>query len=277
MIFTLLKDNVITGTFAVRPNDTETARTFISAMKQTNGISKHAQHGFSKTKVEVINDFLRLNTLVNEINQSSYDRKITVDMTKDFSLQKLFDLHEHFEDLGHRKRSKDPTLVMSAYEEIIQLGCEMNGLIHKLESSLSLGAWFVSLFSNPDIIRIPLTESVIKEAVTDYKKNYMYVGYGETGKNMGQVYQINDVEVLQRKLVQPQRYILSEFFVALENMPFNYEAYIKWCEHNKAEEEYGYDYTNPIWYAKWEIGPIVEKSWNSLENFPEYDTITWTE
>ena len=149
----------------------------------------------------------------------------------------------------------------------------MNGLIHKLESSLNSEEWFQALFQKPNIVRVPLTESLIKEAVQDYRKDYMYVGYGETGKNMGHVYQINDIEVLQRKLVQPQRNILTEFFVSLDNSFFDYEAYIKWCEDNKAKEEYGYDYTNPIWYAKWEIGPIVEKSWNSVENFPVYDTI----
>ena len=273
MIFTLLKDDVITGTFKVQPNDTETARTFISAMKLTDGVSKTMNHGFNKTKVDVINDFLRLNDIVTAINNSSYDRKIEVDLSTTFSLQKLFDLHEHFEHLGHRKRSNDPTLNTEAYEEIINLGCEMNGLIHKLESSLNSGKWFQALFQKPNIVRVPLTESLIKEAVQDYRKDYMYVGYGETGKNMGHVYQINDIEVLQRKLVQPQRNILTEFFVSLDNSFFDYEAYIKWCEDNKAKEEYGYDYTNPIWYAKWEIGPIVEKSWNSVENFPVYDTI----
>ena len=114
MIFTLLKDKVVTGTFTVQPNDSETARTFIEAMSQTNKISTTYSHGFNRTKVEIVNDFFRLNQIVNEINQSSYDRKITVDMTKDFSLQKLFDLHEHFEDLGERKRSKDPTLSLDA-------------------------------------------------------------------------------------------------------------------------------------------------------------------
>jgi hypothetical protein len=275
MIFTLLKDNITTGTFTVKPNNTETARTFISAMKQTDSVSKTMNHGFNKSKVDVINDFLRLTNIVTAINNSSYDRKIEVDLSTDFSLQKLFDLHEHFEDLGHRKRSGDPTLVMSAYEEIINLGCEMNGLIHKLESGINSGYFFQALFQKPDIVRIPLTESVIAEAVKDYRQDYMYVGYGETGKNMGHVYQINDVEVLHRKLVQPQRYILTEFFVSLADAHFDYEKYIKWCKDNKTQEEYGYDYTNPIWYAKWEVGPIVEKSWNTLENFPVYDTITF--
>jgi len=277
MIFTLLKDNVTTGTFTVQANDTETANTFMSAMKQTNGTSTTVSHGFNRSKVDVINDFLRLTQIVTAINNSSYDRKIEVDLSSNFSLQKLFDLHEHFEDLGHRHRSGDTTLSMSAYEEIINLGCEMNGLIHKLESGINSGYFFQALFQKPNIIRIPLTESVIKEAVNDYKQDYMYVGYGETGKNMAHVYQINDVDVLRRKLVQPQRYILTEFFVELENKSFDYGAYIQWCKDNKAQEEYGYDYTNPIWYAKWEIGKIVERSWKRIDDFPEYNTITWTE
>jgi len=276
MIFTLLKNKIITGSFTIQPNNTETAKTFISAMQQTTGISNTLSHGFNRSKVDVINDFLRLRDIVTAINNSSYDRKIEVDLSTDFSLQKLFDLHEHFEHLGHRKRSNDSTLDLSAYEEIINLGCEMNGLIHKLESGLNSGYFFQALFQKPNIVRIPLTETITKEAVNDYKENYMYVGYGETGKNMGHIYQINDVEVLQRKLVQPQRYILTEFFVALKDMPFNYNKYVTWCKDNRAED-YDYDYTNPIWYGKWEIGKILEKSWNGLENFPEYDTIKFEE
>jgi hypothetical protein len=275
MIFTLLKDKAVTGTFTVQPNDSETARTFIEAMSQTNKISTTYSHGFNRTKVEIVNDFFRLNQIVNDINQSSYDRKITVDMTKDFSLQKLFDLHEHFEDLGERKRSKDPTLSLDSYEEIINLGCEMNGLIHKLESDIKGGDFFQALFQKPDIVRIPLTESIIKEAVQNYRADHLYVGFGETGKNMGHIFQINDIEVLHRKLVQPQRFVLTEFFLPFSTHSFDYEKYIKWCKDNDAEG-YGYDYTNPIWYGKWEIGKIISKSWRTTADFPLYNKVEYT-
>jgi len=275
LIFTLYNDDVATGSFTVQPNNTETARTYIEVMEQTNKVSMTYNHGFHRSKVEIINDFLRLSQIVDAINKSSYDRKITVDMTNDFSLQKLFDLHEHFEDLGHRKRTNDPTLDIKAYQEVIKLGCDMNSLIHKLEGDIKGSEWFQALFEKPDIVRIPLNDTLIKEAVTQYKTDYLYVGYGETGKNMAHVFQINDVGVLHRKLVQPQRSILSEFFLPFASHSFDYARYIKWCEDNNAAS-YGYDYTNPIWYGKWEIGKVVSKSWNSTSNFPIYNKVGYS-
>lgn len=274
MKITLYYKNKKTGHMVIEPNNSETAQTFIQVMANTDKIGTSFLHGFNRSKVEIVNDFLRLCELVKLINESSYDRKILVDMTKDFSLQKLFDLHEHFEHLGHRKRSNDPTLNLSSYEEIINLGCEMNGLIHKLESGLTGGLYFQVLFAKPNIIRIPLNESVIGEAVTSYKNEYIYVGFGETGKNMKHIFEIKDVEVLHRKLVQPQRYILSEIFVSFYDECFDYDSYEKWCIENNADK-YGYDYKNPIWYGKWEIGKIVDKTWGHTNQFPLYDSVIY--
>lgn len=274
MKITLNYKNKKTGHMVIEPNDSETSKAFIQAMAQTDKIGTMFLHGFSRTRVEIVNDFLRLCEVVKLINESSYDRKITVDLTKDFSLQKLFDLHEHFEHLGHRKRSNDPTLNRASYEEIINLGCEMNGLIHKLEMGLNGGLFFQALFAKPNIVRIPLTESIINEAVTSYKNDHIYVGFGETGKNMGHIFDIKDIEVLHRKLVQPQRYILSEIFISFYNQVFKYDEYEKWCIENKADE-YGYDYKNPIWYGKWEIGKVVEKTWGNINQFPIYDGVIY--
>ena len=273
MIIEFVKNTNVVGYFKIKLNDTLTAKTFVDSLNFTDKISDTHNHSISRTKVEIINDFLRLKELVGLINLSSYDRKIEINLDKDFTKQKLFDLHEHFEHLGHRYRTKDPSLSLHSYEEIINLGCEMNGLIHKLECSLYGGAWMQALFKKPKIGRIPLTAGLIQESVRDYKKDCVYVGYGETGKNMAHIFQMNEIDLLNRQMVQPQRYILSEFFIPFENMIMNFERYVNWCQQHNVQEK-GYDFLNPIWYAKWEIGRIVEKSFSSLSDFPIYDTIT---
>jgi len=266
------KNNEQTGFLEIDPHQSKTANTFLEALSQTTKTSTTYNHSFTRSKIEVINDFLRLKELVNLINNSSYDRKIDVDLNSDFSLQKLFDLHEHFEDLGERFRSDDPTLSRDAYEEIINLGCEMNGLIHKLEGNLYGSQWMQALFKKPNIVRIPLTEEIISEAVPDYKKDHMYVGYGETGKNMAHIFAMNEVDLLKRQMVQPQRYILSEFFISFNDSYLDPKEYKNWCEKHGASE-LGYDYNNPIWYGKWEVGRIISKSYHAIEHFPEYDEI----
>ena len=272
MKITFYKENTQTGFLKIDPNNSVTATTFIHAIEQTTLSSITHNHSFTRSKIEVINDFLRLKELTTLINNSSYDQKIDCDLEKEFSLQKLFELHEHFEELGERYRSNDITLDKDAYNQVINLGCEMNGLIHKLEGSLYGGQWMQALFKNPNIVRIPLTDELIDEAVSSYKKDHLYVGYGETGKNMAHIFEMNEVELLSRQMVQPQRYILSEFFITLDDKPFNYDGYINWCKEHNAQE-LGYDYTNPIWYGKWEVGKIVEKSYNGITHFPEYDQV----
>ncbi len=266
------RDKSKVGFIEINPFDTLTASTFIESLTKTNLHSTTHNHSINRNKIEIINDFLRLQEIVRLINASSYDRKIEVDLERDFSLQKLFDLHEHFEHLGERKRSNDPTLVLSAYEEIINLGCEMNGLIHKLEGSLYGGQWVQALFKKPEIVRVPLTAELIADATQGYKKNVLYVGYGETGKNMAHIYAMNEVELLERKMVQPQRFILTEFFLPFDDMPLNYENYKSWCIKNKAAE-FGYDYENPLWYGTWPVGDVVSKSFDNLSQFPIYDNI----
>ena len=194
MKITFYKENTRTGFLKIDPNNSVTATTFIYAIEQTNLSSITHNHSFTRSKIEVINDFLRLKELTTLINNSSYDQKIDCDLEKEFSLQKLFELHEHFEELGERYRSNDNTLDKDAYHQVINLGCEMNGLIHKLEGSLYGGQWMQALFKNPNIVRIPLTDELIDEAVSSYKKDHLYVGYGETGKNMAHIFEMNEVE-----------------------------------------------------------------------------------
>lgn len=272
MQINFLLENKLKGYIKIKLADTLTAKTFIQAVSQTNLISKQHNHSVARSKIEIVNDYIRLKQIKDLINASSYDRKIDTDIESDFSTEKLFDLHEHFEHVGHRYRTKDPSLDLNAYEEIIHLGCEMNGIIHKLEGTL-YGSWFQAAFTKPNFVRIPLNEEIIAEGQAVYKKDSLYVGYGETGKNMAISYSMNDVGVLERKMVQPQRSILSEFFLPFYDDKFDIKHYQEWCIKHGAEEK-GYDYMNPIWYAKWEIGEITEKSFRDLSLFPNYDTIT---
>lgn len=265
-------NNNLSGVIEIKLFDTLTAKSFVDAISKTNRISQTVNHSISRDKIEIINDFLRMKEVVDLYNATSYDRKIEVDLEKNFSLQKLFDLHEHFEYLGERKRNNDPTLSSEAYSEVINLGCELNGLIHKLEGSLYGGQWLQALYKKPEIIRIPLTDEIIAEAEFGYKKDILYVGYGETGKNMAHIFQMNEVELLERQMVQPQRYIITEFFLPFNDMPLDYAGYKKWCIKHRAIER-GYNYENPIWYGTWPVGQVLRKSFSNLAQFPIYDSI----
>lgn len=267
-----LENKIQTGFLKFKLFETETAQAFFEAITNTTCISTSCNHNVTRNKLEVVNDYLRLKEIVRLINNTSYDRKITIDLDSELTQQKLFDLHEEFELLGERKRSNDPTLSDQAYEEVIELGCEMNNLIHKFESNLFGGRWMQATFAQPNVHRIPLNDKIISEATRDYKKGLLYVGYGETGKNMEHIHTMNEVDLLERKMVQPQRYILSEFFLPFDDKIMDYEDYKNWCIKNNAEEK-GYDFENPIWYGTWEVGIVIERSFHILSEFPIHDTI----
>jgi hypothetical protein len=215
---------------------------------------------------------------VDKINNSTYDIKIDVDITSDITLKKLFDLHECVERLGQRQRANDPDLEKcETLDEVVDDFAQLNKLIHKLEGTLHGGEWLTASFGaqvgDPDLKIAPLKYRMLQEATFGYKRDRLYLDYCETGKNMGHIFQQNDVETLQRKMVQPQRNIHPSIFLNFKSdMVLNFEDYKKWCIDNNAEE-FGYDYENPRWWGVWELGTIVKASFKKLSDFPYYDTI----
>jgi hypothetical protein len=228
--------------------------------------------------LEVVNTFLELKRYADKINDSTYDIKIDVDITRDITYKKLFDLHECVERLGERQRANDPDLKKcKTLTEVIDDFAQLNKLIHKLEGTLHGGEWLTASFGapvgDPDLKIAPLKYRMLQEATFGYKRDRLYLDYCETGKNMGHIFQQNDVETLQRKMVQPQRNIHPSIFLNFKSdMVLNFEDYKKWCIDNNAEE-FGYDYENPRWWGVWELGTIVKASFKKLSDFPYYDTI----
>tara|TARA_S200002703_G_C3795282_1_gene245548 strand:+ start:556 stop:1398 length:843 start_codon:yes stop_codon:yes gene_type:complete len=268
-----MKNNENTGFIEILCHNNLTSKTFIEAIKKTTGVSSFTGRSFSKNKIEVVNDFIELKNKIDLINQTDYDKKIEIDLDTGLTEKKLFDIHEFFEDIGQRARTGE--IIEKEHPELFSLGSEMNTLIHKLEANLFYDTfqWFQAALCEPNVARTELTEDILKEAVKDYKSNHIYVGYGETGKNLFHAQIFNEVDLVKRKMVQPQRAILSEFFIAFGDGILGWDAYEKWCIENEVVS-YGYDYKNPIYFAKWEIGKIVNKSFASLKDFPNYDFIT---
>jgi hypothetical protein len=255
-----------------------TTSAFVDLITQGHGVSTHNNISVNRDKLDIVNTFLELKSYVDKINDSSYDIKIDIDITGDMTFKKLFDLHECVERLGERQRENDPDLEKcETLSEVIDDFAQLNKLIHKLEGSLYGGDWLTASFGppvgDPDLKIVPLKYKMLQEATIGYKKEHLYLDYCETGKNMVHIYQQNDVQTLQRKMVQPQRNIHPSIFLTLNSdMVVDFEGYKKWCEDNNAEE-LGYDYENPRWWGTWELGKVIKKSYKELSMFPYYDTI----
>jgi hypothetical protein len=278
LIITFSKDDKPTGWVAVELNENETTSVFVDLIKQGHGISTHNNTSINRDKLDIVNTFLELKKYADKINDSTYDIKIDIDITRDITLKKLFDLHECVEKLGERQRLNDPDLKKcETLPEVIDDFAQLNKLIHRLEGSLHGGDWLTASFGapvgDPDLKIAPLKYRMLKEATIGYKKDRLYLDYCETGKNMVHIYQQKDVETLQRKMVQPQRNIHPSIFLNFKsNMELDFEDYKKWCVDNNAEE-LGYDYENPRWWGTWELGTVIKTSFKKLSLFPYYDTI----
>jgi len=278
MIIIFSKEGKSTGWVVVELNDNETTSVFVDLIKQGHGTSTHNNTSISRDKLDIVNSFLELKVYVDKINNSTYDIKIDVDITSDITLKKLFDLHECVERLGQRQRVNDPDLEKcETLDEVVDDFAQLNKLIHKLEGTLHGGEWLTASFGapvgDPDLKIAPLKYRMLQEATFGYKRDRLYLDYCETGKNMGHIFQQNDVETLQRKMVQPQRNIHPSIFLNFKSdMVLNFEDYKQWCIDNNAEE-FGYDYENPRWWGVWELGTIVKVSFKKLSDFPYYDTI----
>ena len=272
------KDDKSTGWIVVELNKNMTTSAFVDLITQGHGVSTHNNISVNRDKLDIVNTFLELKSYVDKINDSTYDIKIDIDISGDMTYKKLFDLHECVERLGERQRENDPDLEKcETLSEVIDDFAQLNKLIHKLEGSLYGGDWLTASFGppvgDPDLKIVPLKYKMLSEATIGYKKEHLYLDYCETGKNMVHIYQQNDVQTLQRKMVQPQRNIHPSIFLTLNSdMVVDFEGYKKWCEDNNAEE-LGYDYENPRWWGTWELGKVIKKSYKKLTEFPYYDTI----
>lgn len=278
MIITFSKEGKSTGWIIIELNENLTTSVFIDLINQVHNVSTHNNTSINRDKLDIVNTFLELKRYADKINNSTYDIKIDVDITRDITLKKLFDLHEYVERLGERQRANDPDLEKcKTLPEVIDDFAQLNKLIHKLEGSLHGGDWLTASFGapvgDPDLKIAPLKYKMLQEATLGYKKDRLYLDYCETGKNMAHIYQQKDVETLQRKMVQPQRNIHPSIFLNFKsNMELDFEDYKKWCVENNAEE-LGYDYENPRWWGTWELGIIAKTSFKKLTEFPYYDTI----
>lgn len=279
MFIKLLKDGEGVGWIYFELNENETTNAFINLI-QTEGyeITTHHNTSISRHKLDIVNSYLKLKQYVKKINDSTYDIKIDIDIDDDMTFQKLFDLHEHVEHIGERERKNDPLLKnCETLNEVIDDFAQLNKLIHKLEGGLHGSNWITASFGppvgSPDLKIIPLKYKLLSEATCGYKKNHVYLDYCETGKNMSHIFKQNDVETLQRKMVQPQRNIHPSIFINFTtDMAMDYDEYVKWCQDNNAEE-LGYDYENPRWWGTWELGKLLKSSFKNLGEMPEYDTL----
>ena len=270
LVFDYYLDDEHTGTIRVQPHDNATARAFISAMRQTSGETTDVNHSFFRDKSEIVNSFLRLKEVVRLMNATSYDRKIEVDIESGLSPVKLAKLHQFFEDIGERIRSG--TVGDVDFVECWTYGQELNHLIHRLEGSETESSWMQATFS--PFTRIEMTDEILSEGKKDYQANRLYIGFAETGKNLWHGWIDNEIDLIKRGMVQPQRAVTSEFFFSLTDINMDWNSYEEWCIKNNSSV-YGYDHTDIKYYGKWEVG-VMKHDYNK-NTFPEYNKIRYRE
>jgi len=274
MTLNFFRENKEVGFITFNTYDNLAFKYFKQNILMTSMVTNTSNVSFDQTKLETINNYIEYKSIIEQINQFEYNDKIETDVSINMTNQKLFDTHEYFEILGEKKRTGE----LPETEEIKKmwsLANRMNTLIHKMEGSAIIDGsqWYQALFDKPAIVRTDLDEALLLEAVEDYEENKIYIGYGETGKNLHHVFPLNEIDLVKRKMVQPQRSILTEFFVVFgENQPLNWNSYEEWCLENNVES-YGYDYKNPKYWGKWPIGEIFNKSFDGLKNFPAHDEV----
>jgi len=267
-------ENKATGFIEFDTYDNLAFKYFKQNVLMTSMSTKISNISFEQTKLDIVNNYIEFKSIVEKINQFDYIHKIETDVSVDMTMQKLFDTHEYFEMLGEEKRTGNLPDT-DEIKEMWSLATRMNTLIHKMEGTATLegSQWYQALFDKPTIVRTELDDNLLAEAVEDYEENKIYIGYGETGKNIHHAVQFNEVDLITRQMIQPQRSILTEFFLVLGgDMPLRWDRYEEWCIENNVES-YGYDYKNPKYWGKWPIGEIRRKSFDMLARFPVHDEV----
>jgi hypothetical protein len=149
----------------------------------------------------------RLNSVIENINNQSQFKLPTYDSVTGIDATVLNDLHEKFEEYG------------AQIENLHNNFIDLNELIHACEDVIkpqnvdSLPVMHCQFDFYPQDSFNPILEQDKLFLETEFKWGNIYLGYNTLGKDWLKVCLDNDVEVIERDMVKPQKRFAAETFI----------------------------------------------------------------
>lgn len=158
-----------------------------------------------------------LHSIVTALNEL-YDKQLPVYTDAILNKNHLNTLHEQFEIYGDRipELQASGVLNVEVHTNALHLKfCRLNELIHSYEDALvnqsvSFPTMGALIDYYPAGLYVPLLEKDRVYLEGDFKWGHLYLGYNTLGKDWGSVWGDNDLEVIIRDQVRPQKRFAAE-------------------------------------------------------------------
>lgn len=158
-----------------------------------------------------------LHSVVKTLNEL-YDKQLPVYIDVVLNKNHLNTLHEQFETYGDRilELQASGALDVAVHKsELHNKFCRLNELIHSYEAALvnhpgSFPRMGALIDYYPAELYVPLLEKDRVYLEGDFKWGNLYLGYNTLGKDWIQVWGDNDLEVIVRDQVRPQKRFAAE-------------------------------------------------------------------
>ena len=248
--------------------DSDLARRWVSITKQNQ--ANPEKYIFSRlanvTHKQMPEVRKRLTDTIIAIN-SIYDEPLpTYDDLECLSTDELNYLHEEFERYGDRMNEliiKEVNWSRQMHENFLQL----NELIHlhedvnssKIMPFPAMGCLYDYY---PQELHTPILESDKKWLVSNFSWGDLYLGYNTLGKDWMKVQMDNDLDVIERDMVRPQRRFAAETWInfgADIKDRYSETQFEKWVNGlpENLRKRVPDDNLNELTYGRFKIGSIV--------------------
>ena len=263
--------------------DTPLSNKWISVTERNLANPNHTIHGVfnNLTNKDVPEIFARLTTIITNINKE-YDKKLPVADTYDNKM--LNYLHEEFEVFGSRLDEAPKKLIYSALgkgtwsETLKDNFFALNEAIHACEDALvdkddTWGPAGILYDIHPLGIHEPVTEEDKLYLRPDFHWGKLYLGYNTLGKDWQNIHKDNDVEVIDRDMVKPQRRYAAEAWLNFgrdQDFIQRITKFVNWCKSLPAhtQSKIPLDNINELTLGRFLIGELVID-----EQFLKYDPV----
>ena len=188
---------------------TDLANRWIELVKQgANDSSKYIHSSLANISTKSIPDLhARINSVIKNINNQSQFNLPVYDSVAEIDAKILNDLHEKFEEYGTQIEILNNNFI------------ELNELIHACEDVIkpqnanSLPVMHCQFDFYPQDSFNPILEQDKLFLETEFKWGNIYLGYNTLGKDWLKVCLDNDIDVISRNMVKPQKRFAAETFV----------------------------------------------------------------
>jgi len=191
----------------------------------------------NRTEKDLPEIFKKLSSIVNHINKE-YDKKLPLYI--EYDNKKLNYLHEEFEIFG--ERIEELRFNNKLTNELSDNFYSLNEYIHICEDALitkenSWGAFGILYDIHPLGLHLPIQEEDKLMLNINYHWGKLYLGYNTLGKDWLNVFKDNDIEVIERDMVKPQRRFAAETWLNFngdESLQVKISGFQKWVKDLKS-------------------------------------------